>query len=328
MVLSEFYKYQPISGDPAGVYETTRLLELEAGTGDDALRGRLQVLWVGLGQEYRALSYVWGPPRLTDKINIEGKQLNITPSLASALRQFRSPTRPLLIWIDQICINQKDTVERSAQVRLMHDVFRLAEEVLVWLGPDPNKEASRAFRLVKSLHAILDDELLLSTCKKARADFNWIPDRYWKSLRHLCEKQWFRRAWIPQEIGTDAPASIHWGAESIDWAALCAAMQKLEHCWDLKRKYDINTYPVTTLFRRFVKQDGTPSERARANFIFQLCLSARNSATDPRDYVYSQLGHYSAILSPASESLTPTMTTRSTPSTTRSRSVCYSTSRR
>lgn len=296
VVLSEFYKYQPIPDDPEGPY-TTRLLELEAGGGNDPLRGRLQVLWVGVGPKYRALSYVWGPPRLTEKIDLDGKQLHITPSLASALRQFRSPTTPLLIWIDQICINQKDTVERSAQVRLMHDIFRQADEVLVWLGPDANKDASRAFRLAKSLRAILDDELLSSICKKAGPDFNWIHNRYWKSLRRLCEQPWFRRAWIPQEIGTDAPATIHWGTESMDWAALCASMQKLEHCWDLKKKCGINPYPVTALFRRFVKQDGTPSERARGDFVFQLCLSARNCATDPRDYVYSQLGHYSAILS-------------------------------
>lgn len=72
-------------------------------------------------------------------------------------------------------------------------------------------------------------------------------------------------------------------------------MKKQEKCWELKSKYDINTTPVTALFRRFVRQKGVPSERARGSFVFQLCPSARNSATDPRDYVYSQFGHYSAF---------------------------------
>lgn len=61
----------------------------------------------------------------------------------------------------------------------MHNIFRHAEEVLAWLGPDLDKHASRAFRLVRSLRTILDDELLSSCCAKAGADFGWIPDRYW-----------------------------------------------------------------------------------------------------------------------------------------------------
>ncbi|KAK3361516.1 heterokaryon incompatibility protein-domain-containing protein [Lasiosphaeria ovina] len=267
-VLSTFYSYQQIHDS----YGTgTRVLVLKPGGGDDKLAGRLEPLWIGNSGDYKALSYVWGEPRLTDAILIDGKKLAITESLGAALRRLRPPTgRPALrIWIDQICINQRDTVERNKQVRLMHAIFRAASQILVWLGPDADGHASRAFQLVGALRSIFDDKLLASLCKSKGAGLDWIPTEYWKSLRELSRLPWFRRAWIPQEIGTDAEAVVHWGSENIGSATL--------------------------LFHRFVDKPRPKAEnRAHRSFVYQLCLSARTLATDPRDYVYSQLGHHSA----------------------------------
>ena len=231
-------------------------------------------------------------------IPIDGKRLAITNSLAIALRRLRPVVgQPALrIWIDQICINQRDTVERNQQVRLMHAIFRDAHRVLVWLGADPEGHADRAFQLVNALRSIFEDKLLSSLCESKGADLDWIPVEHWKSLRELSKLPWFRRAWIPQEIGTDAEAIVHWGSESIQWETLYHSMRRLEaRGWELKKKHKIDTGAATQLFRRFVEQprDETGG-RAQHSFIYQLCLSARNSATDPRDFVFSQLGHYSA----------------------------------
>ncbi|KAI4926776.1 hypothetical protein J4E85_007071 [Alternaria conjuncta] len=37
-------------------------------------------------------------------------------------------------WIDALCINQSDDVEKSLQVQRMGDIYKNAKEVLVWLG--------------------------------------------------------------------------------------------------------------------------------------------------------------------------------------------------
>ncbi|GAB1309926.1 Heterokaryon incompatibility domain-containing protein [Madurella fahalii] len=292
-VLDEFYRYRRIQ-DSYG----SRLLVLKPGDKGDKLSGRLEDFWVGHTRGYKALSYVWGEPLFTDAIFIEGKKLAITDSLGTALRRIR-PSRgqpPLRIWIDQICINQKDTVERSQQVRLMHTIFKDASQVLVWLGADSEGHASRAFQLAESLKSIFDDKLLARLCKSKGPNFDWIPPEYWKSLRELSKLPWFRRVWIPQEIGTDADAIVHWGTESIKWAVLHKAMRKLEtQGWELKKKHKIDTTVVTVLFRRFAEPPpGEAASEARLSFVYQLCLGARNVATDPRDYVYSQLGHTSA----------------------------------
>jgi hypothetical protein len=40
------------------------------------------------------------------------------------------------LWIDAICINQKDTAERNEQVKQMGKIYKFAERVIVWLGPE------------------------------------------------------------------------------------------------------------------------------------------------------------------------------------------------
>ncbi|KAK5652337.1 hypothetical protein OQA88_10529 [Cercophora sp. LCS_1] len=290
-VLAEFYQYQRIN-EP----NRSRLLVLNPGNPGDKLSGQLVSLNVGAKTEYTALSYVWGETRLTELIMINGKRLAITESLSTAMKQLRPPTGqpPLRIWIDQICINQKDLVERNQQVRMMHAIFKGSAKVLVWLGPDSEGHASRAFPLLGSLRSVFDDKLLARLCKSKGGNLDWIPIEYWKSLRELSKLPWFRRAWIPQEIGTDAEAMVHWGAESVAWSSLYNTMRKLEtQGWELRKKHKIDTGSITVLFRRFADNDAQ-DQQARRSFVYQLCLSARNIATDPRDYVYSQLGHPSA----------------------------------
>ena len=291
-VLAEFYEYRRIQD----TYESRLLTLHPADKADIKLSGRLEPFVVGQKRRYKALSYVWGEPRFTDKIFIEGKRLAITNSLGAALRRLRpSPGQPpLQIWIDQICINQNDTIERSQQVRLMHAIFREASQVLVWLGGDAEGHASRAFQLAASLRSIFDDTLLAGLCKAQGANFDWIPAEYWRSLRELSKLPWFRRVWIPQEIGTDADATVYWGSESMGWVSLEASMRRLEtQGWELRKKHKIDTTAITVLFRRF-SETPSSSSAERRSFVYQLCLSARNVATDPRDYVFATLGHPSA----------------------------------
>jgi hypothetical protein len=41
-----------------------------------------------------------------------------------------------LIWVDYLCIDQEDVVERNHQVNLMCRIYGKAKTVLVWLGPE------------------------------------------------------------------------------------------------------------------------------------------------------------------------------------------------
>lgn len=96
--------------------------------------------------KYEALSYVWGesvdtklaifvrdstlnPSSSTDNAF---RTLQISESLYSALSQLRYTDSPRVLWIDQLCINQSDIVERNEQVQIMRHIYRFATRVIAW----------------------------------------------------------------------------------------------------------------------------------------------------------------------------------------------------
>jgi hypothetical protein len=77
--------------------------------------------------EYVALSYVWGEPNKTREVFVNGKSVQVTENLESALRILRDklPMRlGVRLWADALCINQKDLKERNAQVQMMGDIYK------------------------------------------------------------------------------------------------------------------------------------------------------------------------------------------------------------
>ncbi|KAF2097552.1 HET-domain-containing protein [Rhizodiscina lignyota] len=90
------------------------------------------------GLKYEALSYTWGEPRLVKSIELNGRLFRVTKSLHAALRHLRDARNPRVLWIDAVCINQKDDAEKSKQVARMADIYRTASRVLAWLGSSTN----------------------------------------------------------------------------------------------------------------------------------------------------------------------------------------------
>jgi hypothetical protein len=43
-----------------------------------------------------------------------------------------------LLWVDQLCIDQVNVLERSHQILLMKRTYRQAQNGLVWLGGEEN----------------------------------------------------------------------------------------------------------------------------------------------------------------------------------------------
>src|SRR5450432_926340 len=60
---------------------------------------------------YVALSYTWGTNVAEHVIHIDGQKLTVSKNLHAALMALRLSRQ--FLWIDAICINQQDLVERS-----------------------------------------------------------------------------------------------------------------------------------------------------------------------------------------------------------------------
>jgi hypothetical protein len=126
------------STDPLAI----RLFKLLPGTDRDPLRGELFEASLGSKTTYEALSYCWGdsdvvsPIRFTQHVDSHDSYfLNGTTNLCAALLRLRRPDAPRILWVDAICINQQDNMEKTRQLALMGHIYKQAARVVVWLGP-------------------------------------------------------------------------------------------------------------------------------------------------------------------------------------------------
>jgi len=95
-------------------------------------------------EPFSAISYVWGPySEPVDTIICGKSSVEVTANCLSALQHLRKALGSFTIWVDAICINQKDNTEKSHQIPLMDQVYSLSNVVYVWLG-EGNEQSDRA----------------------------------------------------------------------------------------------------------------------------------------------------------------------------------------
>ena len=70
-------------------------------------------------------------------IIVNGVRRQATISLESTLGRLREIVElGIMIWIDALCTNQTDDVERSQRVGIMGDIYRLTQEAMIWIGKE------------------------------------------------------------------------------------------------------------------------------------------------------------------------------------------------
>src|ERR1700738_5057144 len=93
-----------------------RLVILERGSGDEPIRCRLVDVHFGQDIHYEALSYEWGSRLKHEQpIYVNGIPRTIRRNLYDALIQIRRSKWNRNLWIDALCINQKDVLEKNHQ---------------------------------------------------------------------------------------------------------------------------------------------------------------------------------------------------------------------
>jgi hypothetical protein len=88
---------------------------------------------------YEALSYRWSEGA-KDKVSCGGRSLYVSTNCKAALKRLNEENR--MLWVDSICINQHNIMERNHQITLMAQIYSRAERTLAWLGEDKDLEAS------------------------------------------------------------------------------------------------------------------------------------------------------------------------------------------
>lgn len=123
-----------------------RLLHLRRGSFADPIVCELSVVPLDNALDFEALSYAWGALDVTRAITLRNHQVEVTVNLFNALRRLRCANkerRPL--WVDALCINQRDDVEKSRQVSMMGEIYTKTSGALLWLGDfDENNSVSKS----------------------------------------------------------------------------------------------------------------------------------------------------------------------------------------
>ena len=136
--------YETLPQDPFSI----PLLQIKPGVSEE-VQCSLSTFSLNHAPQYEALSYVGGPLDPPDHVLCNDKRLQIRPNLGLALRRIRRIDKSRYIWVDALCINQRDDDELAQLVTRMRDVYSGATKVLIWLGQDNRNTAKVALALIR-----------------------------------------------------------------------------------------------------------------------------------------------------------------------------------
>lgn len=191
-----------------------RLFRLHPDAGDGHIQGHFIHVDIVLCPAYTTLSYAWGDVSKTRKITIDEMSYEVGENLWWFLHfQSNIISDPRLYWIDAICINQSNVHEVNHQVSLMKQIYTNAADVYTWLGPEYEDSNLAMDFLAK--------KALKSPKPQASGGYRRLwTQREGKALRDLCERQYWRRMWIIQEIIHARGITVWCGTRSFDWDVL------------------------------------------------------------------------------------------------------------
>ncbi|KAI5358846.1 putative heterokaryon incompatibility [Septoria linicola] len=163
---------------------------------------------------YETVTYVWGSHADRAIIELEGIRVEVPSSSEAVLRRVRSPSDDRMIWIDAICINQHDLVERGQQVNMMSAIFQGGAGNLIHLGDSRSADvvalALGSLRLVlqdieeeandqqrQLCEMMYDEEGVYRALSSSKSAVPTTEDE--DNILELFSFVWFRRLWVLQE---------------------------------------------------------------------------------------------------------------------------------
>ena len=190
--LLEPYRYRNLPSD-----KHIRVLRLEPSSEhDNPIRCRLEEMILDDDnhevEAFDALSYSWDSPERSRSIECDDQRFLVTSSCESAMRYLRRQDRESTLWIDAICIDQSNDEEKSVQVGLMGDVYRLANNVFIWLGEDEDPGGGGLADL-KALCAAQRDDIDLDIGHDDNT-------KRFETLNKMMKHKWWTRMWTFQEF--------------------------------------------------------------------------------------------------------------------------------
>jgi hypothetical protein len=183
---------------------------------------------------YEAVSYTWGKDETTSNllvhddnfaaVHLHGQNIcvrmsryyhlrdhanatiKVRSNVASMLHYLRYKWLPRYLWIDAMCINQNDMVEKGRQVSQMGDIYRKSGRTLIWLGssrlcPHPLSALESAARSHKAGRVRINSfDGAKRTGDLSQAQFQHRGDAQdtppMANVSDILSLPWFQRRWV------------------------------------------------------------------------------------------------------------------------------------
>ncbi|OIW27962.1 HET-domain-containing protein [Coniochaeta ligniaria NRRL 30616] len=273
----------------------------------------LQHVTLGSLPKYEALSYTWGDKANQHSILLDGQQFRVRENAAAALRRLRLRSKSRTIWIDAICINQRDPAEKQQQLPLMTKIYEQAEQVCVWLGEATEGSVIGMSELTDKIN--LQNTMALHTWKVDRKHGGLLlplrerfrsgvatqesGDRATEmtlgELRELLSRPWWTRVWIMQEAIVAQKLTFMCGEHTASWESVGKKYKKQTKTSRSVSPFGIWTDPAGELFDDIYGvidgfRTGWATKKYDISLYRLLSEFRRLQCTDPRDRVFAFLG--------------------------------------
>lgn len=283
--------------------------------------------------KYIALSYVWGLEMSQTSLVVNGTDFKATANLFDFLVRYRKISyivpqwelANLPLWIDAVCINQEDILERNSQVQMMGSIYRSATRTISWLGPD-DSDSETAMKVMRDIFPKVNDSIrkqdLLAWLdpeqtnlwqrNSQRADRSTFTsgNTFWDSCRDMLSRPYFSRSWITQELVLSRNVVVLCGQQTLPLIAFWVIWEWLLRIEGLPCPAQVDAGLWSFLSSRegrrllgwgalnklpnlmeLMRGSKNAPEQDLPLIWHQLVLHTRIlQATDPRDKLYSVLG--------------------------------------
>jgi hypothetical protein len=274
---------------------------------------------------YEAISYTWGDASQQNNIRVNGRRLSIPRSVYKNLETRSSMWRPRILWIDSICINQRDESEKVGQIKLMGQIYKEAYQVSICMQPPNNSQwATRQASMIPT------SDLPISTSEVAEYLEAWLAhymvDKVanfdiehsqkgqeilktyslhtqqppWFDFQSLLRNAWFDRVWVVQEVALASTIRVYYGKIEIQWKSIVDAVSVINQHQPLGALLGCTTHntrrqlppssthnlPIIHEFRQSLHAE----QREPLSFASILFCCSHLKATDPRDKIFGIQG--------------------------------------
>ncbi|CAG9984116.1 unnamed protein product [Clonostachys byssicola] len=252
-----------------------RLLYIDIGDDLEPITCSLQV--ARPGTSYSAISYMWGTDTRSLPIQIDEQTFLVSEKLWWGLwhlrrprgvggERWQGPQGPF--WIDAICINQADLIERNQQVAIMGDIYGGADHVYIWFGRDT--AGGGLYNMLSDLQILVHDHETNSALS---------------GLALFFENEYWRRVWIVQELILARDVLVIYGFYVIPWKILEDAFRLLEAKTEFSRSsHPLLTSPAAKIIKLRMRRD------AGADLLSYWAMFEDSRCSDPRDKAFGFLG--------------------------------------